>query len=190
MTFGEKFLTKFREEFKDQFKIPDRTRIFLGALWIWSWILLQLTIFANFILRLIIQWLPNYLMPNIAPNSPVKVIDAADANGNNIKDKLNLFLNLKWDEEMFENKGGVDLDKFLEYLGTSIIWIAYLMEYDKEPSYADVLNIIKDKGHPTYDELSELVRIAIVDTKDKLIDKFGKQIKQNEEIVFGEVNFH
>ncbi len=186
MTFGEKFLTKFREEFQ----IPDRTKIFLGALWIWSWVLLQLTIFANFVLRLIIQWLPNYLMPSIKPTSPVKVIEASDENGNNVKDKLNLFLNLKWDPEMFDNRGGADLDKFLEYLGTSIIWVAYLMEYDKEPSYADVLNIIKEHGRISHDELNELVRIAIIDAKNKIIDKFGRHIRQNEDILFGEVNFH
>lgn len=186
MKFGENFLERFKEEFR----IPDRTRMFLGALWVWSWVLLQMTIFANFMLRLVIQWLPNYLMPHINPTSPVKVIEAADEKGNRITDKLNLFLNLKWDAEMFENKGGADLDKFLEYLGTSIIWIAYLMEYDKNPSYADVLNTIKDNGRISTDDLAKLARIAVIDTKDKIISKINKDEHSDEDILFGEVNFH
>jgi hypothetical protein len=103
--------------------LPDKTKIFLAAFWIWTWILFWISRLTNYILYLLLTWIPNGLTPKLTQKTPVYILEAKDGEGNLITNKLNLLLNLKWDKEMCDGRGGIDLDKFADYLGTSIIWM-------------------------------------------------------------------
>ena len=109
--------------------IPSRLQMFLFGFYIWTWILFQLTKVANIMLGLIIMYLPYYLIPNVTPKTPVKIIKAIDDQGNEITKQLKLFMNFKWDKTMCD-EGGIDLDIFAKYIKSSVIWIAYILEYE------------------------------------------------------------
>lgn len=177
--------------------IPDKTRIFLLAFWVWTWILFKLTQYANFILGLIIIHLPKYLMPNIKSKTPIKIIKAMDGNGKEITDKLNMFINFKWDKNMFDTNGGVDLDIFFKYIGSSVIWVAYILDYEINNNMCTkfinfVSKVDTDKNDYTIDHFKTYIKIAVIDIGSKIINKLQKDKKtiDSEEILFGEVNFY
>ncbi|MGL5936554.1 MAG: hypothetical protein ACRCZI_13150 [Cetobacterium sp.] len=110
--------------------LPDKVRIFMIALYIWTWLLFYLTKFANFMLMLVITYLPRLFTPSVKPKTPITIIKAVNEFGVDITKKLNLFMKFKWDEEICDGRGGIDLDTFTEYISSSIIWISYIVNYD------------------------------------------------------------
>lgn len=123
------------EKLKEVYEIltyyfPSKLRIFMFGFYIWTWVLLQFVIFANFILKSVITYSPTFFLPDVNPKIPIKIVKAMDDKGNNITKQLKMFMNFKWDPEMCDDAGGIDLDIFAEYIGSAIVWIAYIMEYD------------------------------------------------------------
>lgn len=100
--------------------------VLVYMLYIWTWISFQYTKLLNFILLKMIQ-LPNKTIPTITPNSDIniKIIYAVDKNGNDISNKLILFMNFKWDIKMFDKYGGIDLDPFMKSINTEEITLLY-----------------------------------------------------------------
>jgi hypothetical protein len=177
---------------------PDKTRIFLFAFWIWTWILFKLTLMANFFLGLVIIHLPNYLMPTIKSKTPVKIIRAIDNNGDEITDKLNLFMNFKWDKNMFDDNGGIDLDIFFNYIGSSAVWIAYIFDYEidnemceKFVNFIDLTNLDTTERKPI-DYFKKCIRIAVINTGEKIMYKLRQNNDniQQEDVIFGEIDFY
>jgi len=191
----------FKRETVERFT-PNHVKILMAALYCWAFILLQLNILGNLMLRLMITVIPNLILPNIVPDTPIRIVKAFDQSGFDITKKLNIFMNFKWDAEMSNENGGIDLDAFCEYIGSSIIWICYTLEQDISiESCNKFLNFIKNVESTADDSetnkihnlngLKKHMRTIVVNTTKKLIYK----LKQNscevspEDIVFGEVDF-
>jgi len=167
------------------FKLPDKTKIFLGAPWLWTWILLQFNKLCQTILHGILYWVPNNYIPIFTKclnKSPVKLIKAMDMRGNDITNKLNLFLNLRWDDSL----GGVDIKDFARYLGTTFIWVIYLLEYELSPIYNDFIKSIHSKKFNNKD-FNKLFKALVIDLSKKIIYRLEKNIE--EDLVFGETVF-
>jgi hypothetical protein len=133
---------------------------------------------------------PDRFTPTLKPNAPVKVIKATDSKGNIITNKLKLFMNLRWDKEMCDDQGGVDLDNFAKYIGSSVLWVAYLLEYELGNEYETFINSTKDNDYSS-DSLRLLLRSIIIDVGNKLVYKLHDDDDVHpRNILFGEVNFH
>ncbi len=162
-------------------RIPHRAQIFLGAFWLWTWILLQFNKLNQFILSGILIWVPDNFIPMLRTKKvPVKLVKVIDKNGKNITNKLNLFLNLKWDDR------GVDIRDFARYVGTTVIWAAYLLEYELSPIYDEFIFSTKSEDFCGKD-FDKLFKAIIIDVSNKLIYRIGKETPDN--ILFGQVTF-
>ncbi len=168
--------------------LPDRTRIFLAAFWTWTWILFWLSRIANYMLYLVLKYIPNVITPRLGQKTPIYILKAMDTDGNSIINKLILFLNLKWDKDMCDSHGGVDLDSFANCIGTSVIMIAYLLEYDLDESSKKLLTESFDEHN-----FKKIIKLMTIDFSKKIMHKFfyseDKKIEQIEDILFGEINF-
>jgi len=180
---------------------PNRVKILMGALYCWAFLLLQLNMLGNLMLRLLITVIPNMVLPSIVPDTPIRIVKAFDQSGFDITKKLNIFMNFKWDAEMSNENGGIDLDAFCEYIGSSIIWICYTLEQDISIESCDkFLNFIKNIESADDSEPKKIdnifsfkkhMRTIVVNTSKKVIYKLKHNINEvsPEDIVFGEVDF-
>lgn len=172
--------------------MPDKTKIFLFAFWVWTWILFKLTLVANYVLGAIIKHLPQYLMPGIKTKIPVTIIKAVDCNGTEVTDKLQMFMNFKWDKTMFDKHGGVDLDIFFKYIGSSVVWIAYILDYDiNTPTCMHFMTLLDNTDTPL-DDFKKYIKIVVIDAGKKIMHKLNTNTTtiETEDISFGEVNFY
>lgn len=171
--------------------MPSKIKIFLFAFWMWTWILFKLTIIANYTLGIIITHLPKYLMPDIKTKTPINIIKAVDQNGIEITNKLQLFINFKWNKNMFDKNGGIDLDIFFTYIGSTVVWVAYVLDYDINNTCAQFIKLINHDNTKTLDTFTEYIKIAVIDTSTKIIHKLKQNnTVEHEDILFGEVNFY
>jgi hypothetical protein len=166
--------------------LPDRAQLFLAAFWLWTWLLFQFNKLCGVILKCILIWVPDNYVPVIARSAvPVKILKACDAGGNTITNKLQLFLNMKWDLDLFDGKGGIDIEQFVKCVGSSIIWVAYILEYELGPSYDAYMRLMQE-GNFAPNAVSKLLRAITIDAKNKLLYKLGNI----DHMLFDEVNFH
>ncbi len=166
------------------YRIPDRVQIFMASFWLWTWFLLQFSRICQIMLKFILKWVPdNYLpgLPECLKKSPIKLVRALDHKGRNITNRLNLFLNLTWDNkienETGEQVGGINVSTFSRYIETTAIWIVYLLEYN--------INLFDDE----IDESSfeELLKAIWVDVEKKLVYRQGDS--DESPLLFGELTF-
>ena len=173
--------------------IPVKTKIFLAAFWMWTWILFQISNMFNKMLKFVLYWIPNNFTPTfetITSKPNIKLIEARDGFGKVITNKLKLFMNLKWDKTMCDDKGGVDLDIFCKHIGSSIVWVVYLLDYEINPIYDEFVTSIQENNF-NMNKVHKFIKTAIIDISNKVIKKFDTYTNQTEEsILFGEVNFH
>ncbi len=128
--------------------------------------------------------MPDGLVPSIPVKVPIKVLSAKDNNGRAITNKLNLFLSLRWDKEINDGKGGIDVNEFARQLGATIIWAAYLLEYQLGPMYNEF--ILATKQDFKLRDFDKLLRAVIIDVGNKLIYRDGGAVEQ---LHFGELGF-
>lgn len=186
---------------------PSRLQMFLYAFYVWSFVLFYLSRLANFTLGLIITYLPTLFIPKVSPAAPIKVLRAFDDRGRDITKRLCMFMKFKWDKQIGDD-GGVDLDKFVEHIGSSIIWVAYIMEYEISDTmfhnFLSLINSIEQNtdtssnatvscdniDHPI-DYFKRCVKFVIINTSKKVIYKLKKGTKElePEPILFGEIDF-
>jgi hypothetical protein len=194
-----------------------RTIVFM--LYIWTCIIYQFTRFVDFILMCIISYIPNILVPNISSKTPVRILRATDQYGNDITKKLKLFMRFRWDYEINNEEGdtnngfdinngytgGIDLDAFIDYIGASVIWIAYVFEYDIDDIiFSELINLIHSsklfgstKSHvitKPIEYFRRTIRFLSIVTEQKMMyklnnDAYPAPIKK-EPITFGEINFN
>ncbi len=174
-------------------KIPDRTMVFLAAFWFWTWVLFQFNRLTQVILHSILAWAPDKYIPSIPEGmkkSPVKLLRAADKEGRSITNKLNLFLNLKWDHETEnaegELSGGVDIREFAKCIGTTVVWAAYLLEYELDPAYNEFIATTRSRDFTSID-FRKLFKAVFIDVSNKIIYRFGAE--DTEPLMFGETTF-
>jgi hypothetical protein len=196
--------------------LPDRIRIFMAATYVWAVILFYIVKFANIMLGLIIMYLPTLFLPRVNPKNSIKILKAVDDRGNEITKQLNMFMLFKWDKEMCDDKGGIDLDKFTDYIGSTLIWVAYILDYDiSEDSCKQFLSFLPPEAFektppdecesdqddnsdrtktsvlPHVNCIKKCIRYIFINTSKRIMYKLKKSSDEiiAEDIVFGEVNF-
>lgn len=172
--------------------IPDKTKIFLSAFYIWTWIIFQMTQAFNYMLSLIIKSAPDamiiYNFGRFNKNNNVSILKASSGNSTEITNKLKLWLNLKWDKNACDDTGGANLDQFAQYAGVSVLWIGYLLNYDKQDEYKQFSDSM-DNGVVDYNKLTNLIKYIAIDFNKKIIYRFLNNETTQEDMLFGEVNF-
>jgi hypothetical protein len=169
--------------------LPDRTKIFLSALWLWTYVLYYFTKIINIMLRLIVTYTPDsciifnnkLLKPN--EQTPIiidaKIHDDSTDNTENITNKFSVLINNIWDEDIGD-KGGIRIKDILnKFTNTTspLMWVSYLFEIDKKlENMTDV-------------EISESIKHMLVNISDKIIERGDPESKESEEISFGEIPF-
>lgn len=142
-------------------RLPTHIESLMFGLWVWTKIIYYLSRTLNAILSKILKHAPDqytydfnhllFLKSNV-PN--IKMIAAQDNYGNIITNRLKLYMNYYWDNEIGDN-GGVDMDKFSELLKIEQIALIYTIKQYK--------NIEKNK-------LVELFRSMYIDFKKQQVE--------------------
>jgi hypothetical protein len=119
-----------------------------------------------------------------ANKKPITLLEARDEFGNYITNKLDLYMNSKWNQQ----DNNIDLDNFAYQIGSSIIWIAYLLECDKTHFYKELEDSLKNN---TFDNLKiqSIIKVAFIDFSEKFIYKFKNNCVDEYEINKGNILF-
>lgn len=164
--------------------MPDRVRIFMSALWFWTYAMFYITKCINYILQLFITYTPDsmiifkYSNSNaLSTNKPPTILkahihktttdkktDYRKTINENITNKITTILQMKWDPDISNENGelfgGLNVCDILDIYpmaSNAVIWIAYLLELDNK-----ILN--------TSDEnLGKQVKIMLIDLKKNAI---------------------
>lgn len=179
-------------------KLPDKTTIFLCIYFMYTWVLFQFSMFIRCMFGLYLANIPNYFVPNIPHDIDIKLIHAIDGNGNNVLNKLKVYMYFNWDKTMFEEHGGIDLDKFLTLINSSVLFLVYIVDIDLP--YNEFKNLVKNieiinitkEIEETMEYFKKHIHIALIDKPDKLIYK-SKNLNTDvikSDILFGEINFY
>lgn len=199
------FLTIFNKCKKSE--MPDKTKMFLTALYFWGVILYYISTLFNFMLRIIITHIPDYLtviprplkwMPfnklGIFKNTPVVkpvILDAKihDSSHNIMPftNKLKLLIATLWDEDIGDEllgsdvpDGGLnlkDLSKVMPDIKNMCIIAKYIFEKNVDK--------IPDQ------ELREHVKFIFIDFADNLIYRDESRINKTsaDKIDYGDIGF-
>ncbi len=163
-----------------------KVKILLFIFWSYTWLCFQFSKLCEFLLKNILIWVPDKYIPIFKTSTnPVNIVKACDDNGNIITSKLQLFLNAKWDKDMCDDKGGVDIDLFTKYLNIKSIWVVYSLQYDLDALHNTFIWDVKN-NEITQSYVTKLIKFIIINVEKKCLFKMGKF----ESIMFGEINFH
>jgi hypothetical protein len=166
--------------------IPNRARIFMSALWFWTYVMFYVTKCINVILHVFITYTPESMIifkhdtSNILStkkssecmkNSPPTILKAhihkttnSKTINENITNKIAAILQMKWDPDISDENddlfGGLNICDILDIYpvaSDAVIWIAYLLELDNK-----ILNTSDEK-------IGKYVKIMLVDLKNNAI---------------------
>jgi hypothetical protein len=162
--------------------LPDKTRIFISALWFWVYVAFYLNKLIGCMLGVVLHYTPDSCIifhPKLLKeNKDAPKIVEARLGTEPITNKLSMLINNKWDKEICEN-GGLNLKEILcsyPSLSTSVIWISYLFDLDK---------IVKDLDE---EEIGKRIKYMLINISDKAIYR-APNLEESEDILFGEVPF-
>lgn len=182
-------ITKFKRikdfSMKD---LPDRTKIFLSALWFWAFIMYYFTKIVNCMLGFVITYTPDSCIiyhPKMIYNKnkshnknskKPKILDAK-LGEESITNKIKMLVDLNWDDTI--ECGGVNTKKLMDKypsISTSILWIAYLFEMDEK------IENMSDG------EIGKSIKHMLINISDKAIYR-ESSLEEREDILFGEIPF-
>ena len=161
--------------------IPNRTKIFLSALWFWMYITYCLNIMFCFVLKLILSNTPDSCIAfqstimKKAESTP-EIIEAK-LGTETITNKIKLLVNLYWDDEI-SDVGGVNIKDLLTCLPTlskSVVWISYICDFKNK------IQTMTDE------EIGKQVKHMLINITDKII--YRNSDEEEEEILFGAIPF-
>lgn len=177
--------------------IPYKLKIFLFALYCWTLVFFYISKIFNFILGSAVTYFPDYLFLNISNKPPVKILHASNKNGDILTNKLQTFLNIKWDKTLCDDRGGLDLDKFSKYVNSSVIFVAYILDIDinaianKANNFLNnTLEFTKEENSDNLSFLTKNIRIIVIDIGEKIISKLKNNELIQDDILFDEIDFH
>jgi hypothetical protein len=183
-------------------QLPDRTKIFLSALWFWAYMIFYFTKLCNAGLGFCLYYTPDSIIiynpirqkSDADINTPT-IIDAhmktKNATHENVTNKLRALIRSKWDVDIgndncpFDNTdnnelfGGVNLGDIVSIyptISTAVVWITYLFDTDKK------LNTLSDE------ELGKKIKHMLINFGDKSICRTST-LNESEKIVVGEIPF-
>jgi hypothetical protein len=179
-------------------KLPDRTVIFLSALYFWTYMMFYFTKIISVSLGFILRHTPDLFVIYKSDRTPItesqtesqteskkipRAINIIQAFADNIPitNKLKNVLQRKWDNEIGEDSdgkyiGGIKVEDILSFVKSPIIWISYLFEFDKK---------LEDMSDA---EIGNAIKTLLVDFGDKVIYR-NSDLEQKEPILFGEIPF-
>jgi hypothetical protein len=163
--------------------LPDRTKIFLSALWFWIYITYYFNSMICYFLKIILMNTPDsciaFQSKLIKKKENTPEIIEATLGKEIITNKIKLLINLCWDKEI-SDVGGLNIkDLVSKYssLSTSVIWISYLF------------NLEKKMQDMTDEEIGKKVKYMLINITDKIIYRDDGSACDDEEIIFGEIPF-
>jgi hypothetical protein len=181
-TVKDKIMSKLSIIKKFSSNIPDRTKIFLSALWFWAYILYFITKVLNVFLCVFITYTPDSFLifrpRHTTDNKIPEILEAKLNNDVDISNKLNMLLNWKWDGDIGDS-GGIRIRDMVEKyksISTSIVWISYLFEIDKK------LESMSDA------DIGKSIKYMLVNINEKVLYR-DADLKIPEDILFGEIPF-
>jgi hypothetical protein len=181
-------------------KLPDRTVVFLSALYFWAYMMFYFTKIVNVSIGFILRHTPDafiiYKSGGTATaracvvdiktkktntskkKSKINIIQAI-ADNIPITNKLKNLVQRTWDDEIGEDEngdyiGGIKVDDILSFVKSPIVWISYLFEFDKK------LSDMSDA------EIGNAIKTILVDFGDKSIYR-NSDLSQKEPLLFGEI---
>jgi hypothetical protein len=182
-------------------KLPDRTVIFLSALYFWAYMMFYFTKVINVSLGFVLRHTPDAFIIHKSGGTPAKieVIDTKTKNPTESKkvskiniiqaiadnipitNKLKNLIQRKWDNELEEDEngdfiGGINAEDILSFVKSPIVWISYLFEFDKK--IADMSDA----------EIGNAIKTILVDFGDKAIYR-NSDLSQRESMKFGKISF-
>lgn len=185
--------------------LPDRTRIFISAIWFWAYILYYITKLINGAIGIFLHLTPDscIIFSNInvinskdknTINKPI-ILDARLKTDKNryeiITNKIRSIINNNWDvdigndnspfDETEKNNlfGGMNIRDIINVyptLSSSIVWISYIFETEKK------INSMTDA------ELGKKIKHMLINFTDKTISR-TTDMKTPEKIIVGEIIF-
>lgn len=136
----------------------------------------------NMFLHTIIRKCPDALIPDTSDkNHPFKILMAFAEDGENITQKIILYVSKKLDINSDTGKSHIDLHDFGNIVGASFLWIAYVLKNDKVDEVLD-----SDVAH----EVKKIYSMS-VDLKNNIVKKY--KISKNASRTFlseDEILFH
>jgi hypothetical protein len=189
-------------------KLPDRTKIFLSALWFWAYMMYYFTKVFNMCLGLVLVYTPDSLIifnpfniknHNKTDEQPIEnrpiILDARiktkDVNYENITNKLRAVINSKWDVDIgndncpfdeTEDKelfGGVSLGDIISVYPTLSTAVVWVTYLFETDKK---LNDISDA------ELGKKIKHMLINFGDKSICRTSS-LQKPEKIIVGEIPF-
>jgi hypothetical protein len=188
--------------------LPDRTRIFISALWFWTYVMFYFTKCAHVILGLILEYTPDSIfihkikiksvaaaaiapegmLPDISAKSrpdPKPTIIEARHDGDEITNKIKAIINLIWDADI--NKDSND-QKIFGGLNASDV-ISIFPKLSTSTIWISYLFEIDKKLSDMDDkELGQNIKHMLVSLSDKAIYR-DSDLDQKEKVIFGEIPF-
>ena len=116
--------------------MPDKTKIFLTCLWVWTYMMHYTTRFANFVIFCTFQYMPDSLILNRTSNEKTIIINSRIHKKNtlpeDITNKMQFLIKLIWDPDIDNENGDVvgginvsDVIKLYPKVVDSVLWVAY-----------------------------------------------------------------
>lgn len=167
--------------------LPDRTKIFISSLYFWVYITYIFNSMVCLFLRVVLSNTPDSCVIFSSLTQPVKKnvpkIITAKLNEELITNKLQLLLNLCWDNEIGDN-GGInikDLVNRYKSISSSVLFISYLFKIEKKMQ------------ENSDEEIGRQIRHVLIDVTDKIIYRYkgdkSDDIDETDEIIFGDIPF-
>lgn len=163
-------------------ELPDRTKIFLSALWVWIYISFYINKVIGYIFIFVLTYTPDSCIifhPKlIKKQKNIPEILDAKLGEETITNKLKMLVKSQWDSDIPES-GGVNVKNLVSKypaLSTSVIWIAYLLEVDKK------IQEMSDE------EIGKSIKCMLINISDKSIYR-DSSVEIKEELLFGEIPF-
>jgi hypothetical protein len=183
-------------------KLPDRTVIFLSALYFWAYMMYYFTKIINVSIGFILRHTPdafviykaggtkianekvevvNDISNKLKKPSKINIIQAISDNIP-ITNKLKNLVQRKWNKEIGEEDddgeciGGLNVNDILSFVKSPIMWVSYLFEFDKK------LSDMSDA------EIGNAIKTVLIDFGDKALYR-DSALDKKEPISFGEIPF-
>jgi hypothetical protein len=161
--------------------LPNRAKIFMSALWFWTYIMFYMSKCINVILRLFITYTPDSMIIFKNPTTKQPKILSAHIHHNNtnknITNKIATILSLKWDSDISNENGellgGLNMCDILDIYpaaSNAVIWLAYLLEVDNK------ISTMSDE------DLGKKIKIMLIDFKKRTLYRtsdLSEQLKAN-----------
>lgn len=118
-------------------------------------------------------------IPQIRTKRTYSIIYQNNKPTRKITKKINMFINLKWDDDYCDGKGGVRLDEFARCIKEDVIHISYIKKDEPNLTIAGLNVHVKINKH---------IRHMTIDFKNDMLYR-NMNYDQPEEILFGEIPF-